>query len=353
MTIRFPRLRARPSRSTEPSKGGVFSQNVALSPGRAFEFSTTAGGQTSTFHVRCLPPIPRLDLQPPRHARGRTSTSRRPRTRTRLRGTAEAPALRGDLRRPRCPGVVARLGRPTDAKLLSRRDPGVVHRGQRRHRHARATRSTAWTEPRCAPGARWERLTDLHDFQMLPNGNALTAHLLRARERSTSPHTAVPARTRPSSTPRSRRSRPTAPSSGPGTARTTSRSAETPTRWWPAHPGKTPPRRAHGLRLRPHQLDRADRQHGRRVVPALRRRLRDRQVDRRHPLEARRNDQARVADRPGDPQWGLPLGGQHFACVLADGTLTMYDNNTYLTAPPRAVRYGSTRPQRRRNCSNR
>jgi hypothetical protein len=40
----------------------------------------------------------------------------------------------------------------------------------------------------------------------------------------------------------------------------------------------------------------------------------------------------------GDPE-SNPLGGQHYARVLPDGTLTIYDNNTYESAPPRAVRY--------------
>ena len=40
----------------------------------------------------------------------------------------------------------------------------------------------------------------------------------------------------------------------------------------------------------------------------------------------------------GDPETN-PLGGQHFARVLPDGTLTVHDNNTAETAPPRAVRY--------------
>ena len=40
-----------------------------------------------------------------------------------------------------------------------------------------------------------------------------------------------------------------------------------------------------------------------------------------------------------DPQSGLPLGGQHYARVLPDGTLTVHDNNTFLTPGPRVVRY--------------
>lgn len=40
----------------------------------------------------------------------------------------------------------------------------------------------------------------------------------------------------------------------------------------------------------------------------------------------------------GDPE-SSPLGGQHYAHVLADGTLTLHDNNTNEAAPPRAVRY--------------
>ena len=40
-----------------------------------------------------------------------------------------------------------------------------------------------------------------------------------------------------------------------------------------------------------------------------------------------------------DAQHDYPLGGSHYARVLPDGTLTVYDNNTFLTPVPRAVRY--------------
>jgi len=41
----------------------------------------------------------------------------------------------------------------------------------------------------------------------------------------------------------------------------------------------------------------------------------------------------------GDPQGSYPLGGQHDARVLPDGTLSIHDNATALGRPPRAVRY--------------
>jgi len=41
----------------------------------------------------------------------------------------------------------------------------------------------------------------------------------------------------------------------------------------------------------------------------------------------------------GDPQGTYPLRGNHDARVLSDGTLTLHDNNTGLSSPPRAVRY--------------
>ena len=43
-----------------------------------------------------------------------------------------------------------------------------------------------------------------------------------------------------------------------------------------------------------------------------------------------------VAD---DPHGDYPLGGQHDARVLGDGSVTIYDNRTGLGDPPRAVRY--------------
>lgn len=41
----------------------------------------------------------------------------------------------------------------------------------------------------------------------------------------------------------------------------------------------------------------------------------------------------------GDPEGAYPLGGQHDVRLLADGTITIHDNNTNLPSPPRAVRY--------------
>lgn len=41
----------------------------------------------------------------------------------------------------------------------------------------------------------------------------------------------------------------------------------------------------------------------------------------------------------GDPHGAYPLGGQHDARVLADGSIAVYDNATALGRPPRAVRY--------------
>ncbi len=40
-----------------------------------------------------------------------------------------------------------------------------------------------------------------------------------------------------------------------------------------------------------------------------------------------------------DPEGAYPLGGQHDVRLLADGTITIHDNNTNLPDPPRAVRY--------------
>jgi hypothetical protein len=44
-------------------------------------------------------------------------------------------------------------------------------------------------------------------------------------------------------------------------------------------------------------------------------------------------------DVVGDPHGDYPLGGQHDARMLADGSITVHDNRTGLGDPPRAVRY--------------
>jgi len=41
----------------------------------------------------------------------------------------------------------------------------------------------------------------------------------------------------------------------------------------------------------------------------------------------------------GDPDGADPLGGQHDVRVLPDGTITVFDDGTFLGRPPRAVRY--------------
>lgn len=40
-----------------------------------------------------------------------------------------------------------------------------------------------------------------------------------------------------------------------------------------------------------------------------------------------------------DPYASNPMGGQHDARILPDGTLTIHDNGTNLGRPPRSVRY--------------
>jgi len=41
----------------------------------------------------------------------------------------------------------------------------------------------------------------------------------------------------------------------------------------------------------------------------------------------------------GDPEGDMPLGGQHDIRALADGTITVFDDGTFLGRAPRAVRY--------------
>jgi len=41
----------------------------------------------------------------------------------------------------------------------------------------------------------------------------------------------------------------------------------------------------------------------------------------------------------GDPHAGAPLGGQHDARLLPDGTVSVFDDGTFLNRPPRVVRY--------------
>ena len=285
-----------------PAQGGVFNRNVALTAGRAFEFSTTTGGQTATYHVRCLPAdFPAWTYNSSSAARANfyittpqnaTAPGGQPGARYVVifdahgvpvwwqRSDAIDAKLLGD-------GTLAWYTAGSGATATPQYEVHDLNGGQVRTWRTVGTPPTSTISSCCRTAMLYCSAT------------------YRARERSTSPLW----RPEPERDPPRRRD------PGGGSERESRLVLEQQGPHPPGgdrdavvvvHADHEPPRWAHGLRLRAHQLDRADGKHGRRVVPALRRRIRDRQVDRRHPLEARGHDEARVARDQRRPSGAAP-----------------------------------------------
>jgi hypothetical protein len=319
-----------------PGQSGVFTQDVQLSPGHDFGFSTTASGQTSTYYVRCLP----TDF--PEWTYSRPGT----------------PSASFYITTPQ--GGFASDGRPTGAyvaifdthgtpvwwRQASAFDAKLLPDGNLAwYTDPAGGTSTSGFEVHRLDGSlvhTWQTVgskTDLHDFQLLPNGDALmltdpprpgTVDLSRYGGPSTNA-TVLDAEIQevtPSGTVVwSWNTKDHIPLS------------ETGQRWWSTMPVSILP---DGRLAYDYAHVNSIEQTGTTIVVSF-----------------RHFDAVYAIDRPtgnilwklggttrpesltilGDPQSGLPLGGQHYARLLPDGTLTLHDNNTGLTPVPRAVRY--------------
>jgi hypothetical protein len=319
------------------AQSGTFARDVQLSAGRAFGFSTTTSTGTSTFNVRCLPPdfpawtysrpgVPAASFYIATPQGGVTPTG----------GAAGGYVAIFDRR-----GVPVWWKRAAggDAKLLP---DGTL---------AWWTGTSGGTS---TPGFEIHRLdgslvrtwrtvgtdTDIHDFQLLPDGNALMlAYPPRPGTVDLSPY------------------------GGPGTNATVLDAqiqevspggslvwswnskdhvplSETGQRWWGALPQVvTLP---DGRKAYDYAHINSIEAVGTTIVASIR------HFDAVYAIDratgnilfklggTTRPESLTVLD---DVEGAYPFGGQHYARVLQDGTLTLHDNRTLLTGPPRAVRY--------------
>jgi hypothetical protein len=321
-----------------PGRSGVFSQDVQLAAGQAFSFSTTAGGQTSTFHVRCLP----ADF--PAWTYSSTGTPRARFYITTPQGgtTPDGQPAGGYVAIFDDHGVPVwwRQAAALDAKLLS---DGTL---------AWFTKTADGTS---TPGYEIRRLdgslvrtwatvgsdTDLHDLQILPNGDALMlTYPPRPGTIDLSPYGGP----KTNATVLDAEIQEIAPDGTLVWSWNTKDHiplSETGARWWSALP--TPTALPDGRTAYDYAHVNSIQQVGNTVVASFR------HFDAVYAIDKStgnilyklggtpRPESLTVLD---DPEGAYPFGGQHFARVLPDGTLTVHDNNTLLSTPvPRAVRY--------------
>jgi hypothetical protein len=321
----------------DPAQSGVFTRDVQLSAGWKFTFSTTTGGQTSTFHVRCLP----ADFPAWTYSRPGTPAANFY-IATPQGGTTPTGSPAG--------GYVAifdghgvpvwwQQAAAADAKLLP---DGTL---------AWWTTTSGGTS---SPGYEihgldgglvrtWRTVgvdTDVHDFELLANGDALMlAYPPRPGTIDLSPY------------------------GGPGTNATVLDAeiqeiapdghvvwswnsknhiplSETGQRWWTSAP--TPVTLPDGRRAYDYAHINSIQQVGDSIVASIR------HFDAVYAIDKPTGDilwKLGGTQRPesltvlDDPEGSYPFGGQHYARVLPDGTVTVHDNNTLLTGAPRAVRY--------------
>jgi Arylsulfotransferase (ASST) len=317
----------------QPPQSGEFTQDVQMAAGQRFSFSTSQGGASATFHVRCLP------SNFPAWTFSRTGTPLAP-----FYITTPAGGL--DPEPSRYVAIFDGHGVPlwwyrsdaVDAKVLS---------GNTLTWYAATAGGTSSPgyEVRGLDGTlvrTWRTVgmeTDLHDLQLLGNGNVLMmSYPVRDGTVDLSPYggpsqnaTVVDAEIQEIT-----------PGGGlvwSWNTRDHIEPSETGERWWGAMPISTLP---DGRRAYDYAHINSAEQTGNVIVASFR------HLDAAYAINKTTGDiiwklggTTRPESLPvsGDPHEGFPLGGQHHARLLADGTLTLYDNATFLSRPPRAVRY--------------
>jgi hypothetical protein len=324
----------------QPARSGRFTQNVSLAPGKDFAFTTTTTGSPSrSYNVRCLPSdFPAYTYAKP----GTPSASFYITTPQSVKAPDGSTAAR-------YVAIFDDDGVPvwwvkasgTDAKLLP---DGTI---------AWYTTAAGGTS---APGFEVHRLdgslvrtwrtvgtvTDIHDFQPLPNGNALMmAYPPRPGTLDLSAY-GGPAT---GGTLLDGEIQEVAPNGALVWSWNTNgkvNPSETPTRWRQPYVYGVFATLPDGRPAFDYVHANSLQQVGNTVVVSFRHLDAVLAVDKTTgniiwKLGGTTTPQSLTV--VGDPKTQTPIGGQHYARVLSDGTLTIHDNNTNNSDPPRAVRY--------------
>lgn len=319
-----------------PTRNGQFTQDVPLTSGKSFSFSTTTSGQTSTFHVRCLPgDFPNWTYTRPGTPRGSFYIT-----------TPQGATAPGGQSARRYVAIFDAHGVPvwwqpspaTDAKVLA--DGTLAW-----YTSAAGGTSTPGFEIHRLDGSlvhTWRTVgsdTDLHDFQLLANGDALLlTYPPRAGTVDLSPY-GGPSQNATVLDAEIQEVTPNGTLVWSWNTKDHIPLSETGQRWWSFMPVGTLP---DGRQTYDYAHINSIEQTGNAIVASFR------HFDAVYQINKSSGQiiyKLGGTSRPesltvlGDPQSAYPLGGQHYARVLADGTLTLHDNNTFLSSAPRSVRY--------------
>jgi hypothetical protein len=317
-------------------RSGAFSQDVSLTSGKSFTFSTTTGAQTTTFHVRCLP----NDFPDWTYSRPGTPSAAFYIT------TPVGVLAPGGADAAQYVAIFDNHGVPVwwtpsaaiDAKLLPDGTLGWA---------TQATPATTRFEQHTLDGSLVKTWTtvgtpfDIHDFQPLSNGNALLgSYRARPGTLDLTPYGGPSTNGTPLD-PEIQEIKPDGTVAWSWNAKDFIALSETPVRW-----------RASTVYSRPQALSdgrngfdwahmNSFQEIGNTIVVSFR------HLDAVYAIDKSTGSiiwklggttTPKSLTFVDDPE-ANPLGGQHYARTLSDGTLTIHDNNTNETAAPRAVRY--------------
>ena len=322
----------------QPGRNGHFTQDVPLTSGKSFAFSSTTAGQTSTFHVRCLP----SDFPDWTYSRPGTPSAHFYIT------TPQNVATPSGATAGRYTAIYDDHGVPVWWKAAVSADGKLLPDGTIGWwTGTSAGTSTAGFESHRLNGSlahTWRTVgmaTDIHDFQPLSNGNALIgAYPPRPGTLDLSAY-GGPATGGTLLDGEIQEVKPDGTMVWSWSTEGHINPSETPTRW------RTPYVYGLGQTLGDGRTGfdwahmNSFQQVGNTVVVSFR------HLDAVYAIN--KSTGAIIWKLGGTPTpqsltvvgdtESNPLGGQHYARVLSDGTLTIHDNNTNESASPRAVRY--------------
>jgi hypothetical protein len=319
----------------QPGQSGNFTQTVSLTPGRDFDFTTTTAGQTRTYHVRCLP------SNFPGWTYSRLGTPGFPFyiTTPQAATTPEgAPAARYvAIFDDRGVPVWWNQASATDAKLLP--DGNLVW-----YTPTSGGTSTPGYEVRRLDGSlvrTWRTVgaeTDLHDFQLLPNGNALMlAYPDRPGTVDLSPF-GLPSENATVADGEIQEVTPGGSLVWSWNTKDHIPLRET-GRWWPMVPVNNLP---DGRVTYDYAHINSAQQVGNSIILSFR------HFDAHYGIARSTGDILwKIGGTPRfesltpieDPHAGNPLGGPHYGRFMPDGSITIHDNRSFLGERPRAAHY--------------